>query len=1094
MPIDKEAAKQYLRNFDFESLFIRELGWDRHSSTIEVIVEDTSFMLKAIAHKRGFVAYLCSPAEGAKIPLYPIRRKIDTKVTRTTREHLIIYTDAENTTQIWQWVKREVGKPIACREQTYYKGQTGEPLIQKCEAIAFRIDEEEGITIVDVAGRAFTAFNVERVTKRFYDVFKREHADFLNFIEGIPDEELQRWYASVMLNRLMFIYFIQKAGFINEDTDYLRNKLSEIQSRGKDNFYSKFLCPLFFEGFAKKETERSEEINRLLGRVPYLNGGIFQKHQIEQLHGQTIQMADTAFVKLFAFFDRYQWHLDDRPLRRDDEINPDVLGYIFEKYINQKQMGAYYTKEDITGYISKYTVIPFLFDEAKKKCKIAFEGEQSVWRILQDNPDRYIYNAVKKGVELPLPDEIAAGVDDVSKRKEWNKFAPSDYALPTEIWREVVQRRQRYKEIHSKLENGEVRSINDFITYNLDVQQFAQDVIENCEGPELLRAFYRAIEKITILDPTCGSGAFLFAALNILEPLYEACLDRMQVFLDELERTEEKHHPEKYGDFRKIIHEISRHPNRSYFIYKAIILNNIYGVDIMEEAIEICKLRLFLKLVAQVDSVEKIEPLPDIDFNIRAGNTLVGFTSLVAIRNTMTITTTGQRKMLSAEDEANLKTIEENAEVADLAFKEFHEMQTQHNMDSKEFTKAKTDLRYFLNKLDSELDRYLAVEYGINTSKLGLYQKWRESHKPFHWFVEFYGIMRNGGFDVIIGNPPYVAATKVRKSYVVKNMVTDHCTDIYAWVLERNQNLLHANGRTGMIVPLSLGFSAAFDSCRQLLFTGYSNNWFSSFGRIPSALFSFDVRVRNTIHLAYKSKRSAQAYTTRLHRWFEVARPTLFQTIEYAPFHNTLWKNRIPKLNTIKLAQAFEKALSESSKTLDYVTSPKATKHVLHFKKTAYNWLNFCRELPPCYEGNRRVPHTQFGEIYFPDEQSRDLAMLLANGKLLFTFWCTVADDFHVTGWNYGNFPVDFSQFSATCKEKLLRQVSELEAAMAEATQFKLNAGRRVGNYNLAKCRHVTDKTDALFAKALGISDGWEDVELYCVQVVKTDFKDDEEE
>ena len=72
------------------------------------------------------------------------------------------------------------------------------------------------------------------------------------------------------------------------------------------------------------------------------------------------------------------------------------------------------------------------------------------------------------------------------------------------------------------------------------------------------------------------------------------------------------------------------HPNRRYFVLKSIILNNLYAVDIMEEAVEICKLRLFLKLAAQVepDAAKDnlgIEPLPDIDFNIRAGNTLVGY-------------------------------------------------------------------------------------------------------------------------------------------------------------------------------------------------------------------------------------------------------------------------------------------------------------------------------------------------------------------------------------------------------------------------------------------------------------------------------------
>src|SRR5439155_21975307 len=157
---------------------------------------------------------------------------------------------------------------------------------------------------------------------------------------------------------------------------------------------------------------------------------------------------------------------------------------------------------------------------------------------------------------------------------------------------------------------------------------FPVQIIVNCVGPELLRAFYKAICSISILDPACVSGAFLFAALSILERLYDSCLVRMQAFVDDLDRSAEKHSPEKFKDFRQTLDEMNdkqRHPSPRYFILKSIVLNNLYGVDIMEEATEICKLRLFLKLVAQVDAHEKIEPLPDIDFNIRAGNTLGGY-------------------------------------------------------------------------------------------------------------------------------------------------------------------------------------------------------------------------------------------------------------------------------------------------------------------------------------------------------------------------------------------------------------------------------------------------------------------------------------
>ncbi len=91
--------------------------------------------------------------------------------------------------------------------------------------------------------------------------------------------------------------------------------------------------------------------------MPYLNGGLFEPHEFEERYPD-IDVPDEAFERLFDFFDQYQWHLDDRPLRRRPRDQPDVLGYIFEKYINQKQMGAYYTKEDITGYISKNTHHP----------------------------------------------------------------------------------------------------------------------------------------------------------------------------------------------------------------------------------------------------------------------------------------------------------------------------------------------------------------------------------------------------------------------------------------------------------------------------------------------------------------------------------------------------------------------------------------------------------------------------------------------------------------------------------------------------------------------------------------------------------------
>src|SRR5205823_3117089 len=137
------------------------------------------------------------------------------------------------------------------RQHTYHKDQPGDSLLQKIQAIRFTLAEEENLTQPEVPGRVRAAFDVDRITKRFYDLFKKEHTAFLKFIDGIPLEADREWYASVMLNRLMFVYFIQKQRFLDNDRDYLRNRLKLVkQKRGAGqfhDFYRHFLLRLFHE-------------------------------------------------------------------------------------------------------------------------------------------------------------------------------------------------------------------------------------------------------------------------------------------------------------------------------------------------------------------------------------------------------------------------------------------------------------------------------------------------------------------------------------------------------------------------------------------------------------------------------------------------------------------------------------------------------------------------------------------------------------------------------------------------------------------------------------------------------------------------------
>ncbi len=947
------------------------------------------------------------------------------------------------------------------------------------KTITFTIDDKDP----DVTGRVGTAFYAERVTKKFYDRFKKEHDAFLKFLSGIPDEEMQKWYVSVMLNRLMFIYFIQKKNFLDSDTNYLRTKLTESQANSTNRYYRDFLCPLFFEGFAKPEDERSREMKRLLGKIPYLNGGIFQKHQLETLHGENIEIPDTAFEQIFNFFEQYDWHLDDRPLKNDNEINPDVLGYIFEKYINQKQMGAYYTKEDITEYISKNTIIPFLFDKAKKACKIAFEGEASVWNLLQEDPERYIYDSVKNGiydtdgVKKNLPSEIAIGIDDVSKRTDWNTLADPDYALPTEIWRETVARRQRYETVRSKLANGEVRDINDLITYNLDIRQFAQDVIENCEGPELLRAFWKAITEVTILDPTCGSGAFLFAALNILEPLYEACLDRMQVFLDEtrtvsslirgaggLEDTPKKPNSRRYNDFRELLDRIDEHPNRKYFTLKSIIINNLYGVDIMDEAIEICKLRLFLKMVAQLEDVKRIEPLPDIDFNIQAGNTLVGYATYDAVEKP-------ERRRLDFENA--MKGIREKAEDVKILFQEFRRQQT--TLGGAVTYADKKNLQDRLRELEDELNLYLAEEYGVDSNKQSDYENWLNSHKPFHWFIAFYDILEDGGFNVIIGNPPYVEYSAVKDEYTIRGYKTESCGNLYAFVFERGFRLLQRNGWKSMIVPHSVYCTDRMESIQNLFHCSKRVGWVQTYSIRPAKLF-VGAEQRLAIYILQQgSKPSDILYASRYHRWHKQFRSHLFAVTEHADVTQMSFKNSVTKIYS-NVEQSLWKKLSQFSVLGNYLIRSR-TPYTVHFHNAPRYWIRAMDFAP--YFWNERDGEkisTQVKPLYLTAELDATVVVAALNSSLFYWWYVILSDCRHLNLREIRGFCIGIDEMEAKIKQSLSQISADLMADLKHHAHRKETSYKTTGKvvYDEFFPRHsksIIDKIDRVLAQHYGFTD-----------------------
>jgi len=180
-----ERMRKCLRGFDLTGLLVEELGWNHHSGpAVPVAIEERRFHAVAVAEKKGFVVWRCESEDG-RIPDHATRRRVDTRITVQAFEHMIVFMDGARREQVWHWVRREPGKPDASREYTFRAGQTGEPVLQRLQNLAFGLDEEESLTISLVADRVRGALNAEKITKRFYEHYQEELNAFQRLITGI---------------------------------------------------------------------------------------------------------------------------------------------------------------------------------------------------------------------------------------------------------------------------------------------------------------------------------------------------------------------------------------------------------------------------------------------------------------------------------------------------------------------------------------------------------------------------------------------------------------------------------------------------------------------------------------------------------------------------------------------------------------------------------------------------------------------------------------------------------------------------------------------------------------------------------------------
>jgi hypothetical protein len=376
-------------------------------------------------------------------------------------------------------------------------------------------------------------------------------------------------------------------------------------------------------------------------------------------------------------------------------------------------------------------------------------------------------------------------------------------------------------------------------------------------------------------------------------------------------------------------------------------------------------------------------------------------------------------------------------------------------MAARSLRTTRRKLRDKLNGLSLELDRYLAQDYGINPKKKDEFAAWRASHQPFHWFAEFYGVMREGGFDVVIGNPPYVELSSVT-TYTPVGFQLESTGNLFSICTERFVHLM-GSARLGVIVPISSVSTPRMTPMMEFMEKGFNQLWVSNFAVRPAKLFT-GVDMNLSILIGRHARMDASPhhlYSTRYNRWNESARDALFSTLSYAP------SLRYPATHAIfKVGTAVESALLKKvqiQKPLSFNLPTKSSRSAKVYYHSGGRYFRKCIE---------QKLSNEYKELPVKLGAEKNVISLISS-TLYYWYWLLESDCYHVTKTDVLEFPAHPAVLS---DPKLIELGSNLLADL-EKNAVVRTRHRKSGevvqevNYYVGKSKGLIDLIDVNIAK-----------------------------
>ncbi len=651
------------------------------------------------------------------------------------------------------------GKPLReltpARRYSFLVGENESSHTAQVQLLPILQDDERKPLLSDLE----KAFNIEVVTKEFFTRYRDLFTDVTEALKGIikqnpgvkEDFEAKSIdpvnFAKKLLGQIVFLYFLQKKGWFGVPRDgrwgtgprdFLR-RLFEKKVTGYSNFFNDVLEPLFYNTLAVERTD--DYADRFNCKIPFLNGGLFDAmNGYDWVHTDILlpnglfsndvktKEGDTG-AGILDVFDRYNFTVrEDEPLEKEVAIDPEMLGKVFENLLevkDRKSKGTYYTPREIVHYMCQESLV------------------------------NYLDTAFNTG-DVPLVTEKPVNL------RLFGAPAIQQQSLKTPGYTNKVPREDLEVFIHK----GELA-----VEHDSHVEaQGKETPLYSYRLPESIRLNAKLIDEklasIRVCDPAIGSGAFpvgimteIVRARNVLTtyvgdrdrevnpptpPLTKGGGVDLPLPLPEAGRGERGY---TEGQPRGVAPTDRREDVRTNYEFKRHAIQScLYGVDIDLGAVEIAKLRLWLSLVVDEEDIKQIQPLPNLDYKIVCGNSLLRF-------------------------EQNVLYWPLYDELEKLKTDQFDET----SRSKKEERKRKID---------------------------ALFARIKENDRDFNFSVDFSEVFprkdtENRGFDIVIANPPYVRQENIKELKPVLSKFFDcydSTADIYVYFYERASKILKKNG------------------------------------------------------------------------------------------------------------------------------------------------------------------------------------------------------------------------------------------------------------------------------------------------------------